>query len=482
MKLSFFAFPSFIILLSYALRETLTNINEFNSWQHMLLLLDTLLAFTWLGFASLLNRLIRVFLWENLGRKILQRSPPQLLIQLGNFIVYLIVISLIISHVYEKSVGSFWAASGALGVVVGLALRNLIMDTFSGLALQMERPFKVGDWIRVYTRMGEFTGRVEDTNWRATRLWKTDRSVIVIPNSTITTTVMENLNGEDQVGRFELMFELDYKVPTEKAIRVLNAALIESIGDKGPLASPAPKVRLDSIGEYGMTYLARYYLDPNKVSPSKARHTIYVNTCEHLKGAGLTLAFPKYDIFTARMPWRQQDWDYNKDRARLLAYIDLFKYLEPYELEFIANRAELLELKPNRNVIVQGEKGDSMYVVSEGLLDVYVEFPDTEKPVNVARLSPGAFFGEKSLLTGEPRSATIVSATPVVMCRISSECMRELIVAKPKLAETVSEAVALRDIHNREHYEELSLQERKKLVADEAASFLNRMKQFFSFS
>jgi small-conductance mechanosensitive channel/CRP-like cAMP-binding protein len=442
-------------------------------------IIQGVLTVIWLTIGFIINRLIKVLIWDSIIEPLVARTPPKLLIQLGNFIIYLIIISVIIGVVFEQPVTSFWTASGALGVVIGLALRNLIMDTFSGLALQMERPFYTGDLITVYARNGEFTGRVEDTNWRSTRLWRADRSRIVIPNSLITTSVMVNLDNPDPVGHFELKFTLDYKVPSDKAVRVITAALIESIGNKGPLADPAPKVRIDSIGEYGIVYLASYYIAPTDVSPSKARNTIYHNVLKHLKRAGITLANPKQDIFMARMPWRHEDWDYGKDRSRLLGRIDVFKSLSAEEHDFLADQAKIIEVSKGETIITQGDQGSSMFVLGEGMLDVMINDDKSDEQIKVARLTPGAFFGEKSLLTGERRSASIVSVTESILCEIDAESMKQLFNEKPQVMQTLSKEVIQRDMKNKSQFNNVSRKEQDQFIAAETDSFMSKLTRFF---
>lgn len=170
----------------------------------------------WLTGAWLFNRLLTLAFWNGLVGHALGRNPPRLIIQLGGVIVFLVAISGIVRFVFGESVTAIWATSGAIGLVVGFALRNLILDTFSGLAIHLERPFKVGDWINCHTRMGPYIGRVEETNWRTTRLWTTGRNILIVPNSYLTTTLITNFSMPGTAARFEMDFVLDFSVPTER--------------------------------------------------------------------------------------------------------------------------------------------------------------------------------------------------------------------------------------------------------------------------
>jgi len=103
------------------------------------------------------------------------------------------------------------------------------------LAIQMDRPFKVGDFINCHNRFGEtFIGRVEETSWRTTRLWTTDRNLVIVPNSYITSTIVTNYSLPESVARFELDYTLDFSVPSDRAIRIFNAALLDSVAQRGP--------------------------------------------------------------------------------------------------------------------------------------------------------------------------------------------------------------------------------------------------------
>jgi small-conductance mechanosensitive channel len=434
--------------------------------------------FVWLSAAWLFNRLVTLIFWQGIVGHALGRNPPRLIIQLGGVIVFLLAISGIVRFVFGESITAIWAASGAIGIVVGFALRNLILDTFSGLAIHMERPFKVGDWITCHTRMGNHIGRVEETNWRTTRLWTTSRNIIIIPNSYLTTTLITNFSMPETQARFEMDFVLDFSVPTERAVRILSAALISTIGPKGPLASPAPKVRVNGTTEYGVQYRLRYFLEPADVSPSKARNTITQAVVKHITQAGLTLSYPRRDLFLARMPWRHKTWSYVKDQVHQLGGISLFKGLSDEDLEFIANHMSLHELNEDSVIVKQGDQGSSMYILAEGLLEVLIDQPDGTQ-IKVADLAPGTFFGEKSMLSGEPRSATIVCAAESIVCEITKVCMASLLERKPELAETLARAVVERDMHNELALSRATKEEVDQKISSVVGLLVSKIRGFF---
>ncbi len=433
----------------------------------------------WLAGAWLFNRLTTLIFWDGFVTRLLGRAPPRLSIQLGGIIVFLLAISGVFHFVFGQSVTAIWAASGAVGIVVGLALQQLILDMFSGFAIHLEQPFKVGDWINCHTRMGDYIGRVEETNWRTTRLWTTSRNIVIIPNSYLTTTLLTNYSMPDTSARFEMDFVLDFSVPTDRATRILSAALASTIGPKGPLSSPAPKVLVDGVTEYGVKYRLRYYLLPENVTPSKARNTITRAVLRHINQAGLTLSYPRQDLFLARMPWRHKNWSYAKDQITQLGAISLFAEFSKEDLAFIAKHMSVHELDEKTVIVRQGEQGDSMFILAEGLLEVLINQPDGSQ-IKVADLAPGTFFGEQSLLTGQPRSATVLCVAESIVCEITKNCMTNLLERKPDLVESLGRAIIGRDMLNELALSRATKEEVNLEVSSVLDEVVSKIRNFFS--
>jgi branched-chain amino acid transport system substrate-binding protein len=130
---------------------------------------------------------------------------------------------------------------------------------------------------------------------------------------------------------------------------------------------------------------------------------------------------------------------------------------------------------PGTQVISAGDAGQSMFLLSEGLTSVLVKGEDGE--VDVATLRPGDFFGEMSLLTGEPRSATIMTLSETVAFEIDKEDLLPLLDANPDAAEMLAIAVADRRLASAEG------SKKREVIAAEKASLagkiLKSMLRFF---
>ena len=129
--------------------------------------------------------------------------------------------------------------------------------------------------------------------------------------------------------------------------------------------------------------------------------------------------------------------------------------------------------------MVQGEPGDSMFILSEGLLQAYIHPEVGEKQICVGQIEPGEFFGEMSLLTGENRSATVVASTDAVAHEITRDHMTELLRRRPSVAQTLSRVVAERRMEISESLAATPDEDRVQRAASLADQIMDRMRSFF---
>lgn len=113
-----------------------------------------------------------------------------------------------------------------------------------------------------------------------------------------------------------------------------------------------------------------------------------------------------------------------EERSRLLSFFTLKKY------------------EGGEVVVKEGEKGKKMYFIQSG--EVEVSTKGDGKKVSLARLGPGDFFGEVSVITKRPRTATITALTDTELAEISQEALKEAIAAHPEIEETLNEYIQLR--------------------------------------
>jgi small-conductance mechanosensitive channel len=428
--------------------------------------------------ATFITKILNIFLWESYQEKQKVVRIPNLLKQGVNVIVYTATIFIVLKLVFQVSISGLLTATGAMGVVVGLALKEIISDIFAGIIISLDRTVKLGDWVKLEIRANsEKIGFIADMNWRSVHLITSENVLIIVPNSLISNSLISNLSMPDHNKEMELTINFDFEVSSDRVIRVINAALFQT---KEILQDPEPKVRISKVSYLGVEYKVKYWIEVSSIGPGKARGCVLKNVMYNLSQAGMTMSYPKSDVFTATMPVR--NLDIRKDRFELLRRIDLFNSLSPDEIAILAAGLKEIDLKKGEFIIRIGESGSSMYILVEGLLNVVIIDPKDNTEINVAQLKPGSFFGEMSLLTGEPRSASIWGVCDSVLFEISKDSITELLAHTPEIAETFSHKITEMKLKNEYVFLHKHDAEKEHSQDKLETSILSKIKKFFNLS
>lgn len=384
--------------------------------------------------AWLCFRLLDVCLWWAMVERRTGRAAPRLLVALLRVVVTVLVICLIVSYVFDQPLTGLLVSSGVVGIVLGFALQKTISDFFSGIALNVERSFSIGDWIE----LDGVTGMVTEINWRATHLITLDKVTVVVPNSFLAEHRMLNYSTPRASFRAHVAIALEYGVPVPDARRVLLAA-VRSV--PGVLDRPDPDVLVKSFGADGIEYDIRFYISGYS-ELTRMISAVSESVNHHLYQAGLSVPFPKRDVYHAPMPPRELDR--RSDRTTLLGRIDLFDGLDEECRSHLCNGLTERRYRAGDRIVRQGDSGSTLFLVVDGLLDVRVD--DGDQSSTIARIEPGGFFGEMSLLTGEPRAATVVAVVDATLYELDQQTMTPIIQKQPRIAESLSEMLAKRQL------------------------------------
>ena len=151
----------------------------------------------------------------------------RLFADLASVFVYVVALVGIMDTVLKQPISAVLATSGVLAIVLGLALQNTLADVFSGLAINIERPFGAGDWITV---TNEVEGQVIEINWRATRIRTSSNDLIVIPNSVVAKAIVTNHRRLNDAHLCTIGIKIDHSVSSTRVIEALQAAASGSPG------------------------------------------------------------------------------------------------------------------------------------------------------------------------------------------------------------------------------------------------------------
>jgi small-conductance mechanosensitive channel/CRP-like cAMP-binding protein len=435
----------------------------------------------WVSGAFCLVRLVNVFFWDRLVSRSLGQPVPRLLKEFFALFIFSVALAGIVGVVFDQSVTAILATSSVFGVVLGLALRPIILDAFMGLAINLDRSYRIGDWVEVHTVNFKtpIFGRVAQINWRTTHIVQRNKTEVILPNSSMGVLPVTNYSMPDHVARFETSISLDFSVPPERALRILLAGVKAAIGKRGPVEEPAPSVLLGEATEVGIRYRLRWYQQVDQISPGMCRHTVMQSVLEHLHKAGLTPAYHKHDIFHAPMPERNLNIIEQRGLIALLSQVDLFeKSLTSDEVKELARSLRMHFFKAGETLIRQGESADSMFILAEGLASVSIE-DDKGEHVKISQMVPGEIFGEMSLLTGEPRSATVVAQTDMVTFEISRATMQTILAGRPEAVHLISTVMAERKLRSSRALTSHSEEEHATRKQNLHSQLLDKIKHFF---
>lgn len=156
------------------------------------------------------------------------------------------------------------------------------------------------------------------------------------------------------------------------------------------------------------------------------------------------------------------------DIPSLLAGVPIFRSFSSEQLAEVAERTSMVEFAAEESILELGDAGQALYVLVEG--EVQVVYPSRAEPVELARLGPGDFFGEMSLLNERPRSATVRTTRPTRALKLEKRAFQELLQSSPPMALTLLEVLSVRIRNADEQISDLSDQ----ALRDPLTGLLNR--------
>ena len=396
----------------------------------------------WLSAAFLINRLVGVLFWDGFIGRLSDRPVPRLPRDLTAMVLFSVAVLAIISTVFQRDVTSMLAASGVLGVIIGLALRTVILDLFMGLAIPLERPFKIGDWLMIHQNRVEthIIAEVIEINWRTTRLRTTRNNMVVVPNSKMGDTIVTNYMEPKPHFRIDLDFIIDFEVPSERVLRVMTAGIKAVADGEGILEDPAAEVRIKDSTLEGAEYEVRFFILPAKISPNEARHVVNRSVLEHLIHSGITPAHAKEEIFLQRRERRALDASLDEDLYQLLTRTELFRKLNAAEFAAVFREMRKRDLAEGETLYAQGDAGDSMFICVEGLLASAITVRG-QGEVKVETLRAGQHFGEGSIFKATSRSTTVTAEADSLVYEIERHVIEPLLDVRLDLREQLQKGL-----------------------------------------
>jgi small-conductance mechanosensitive channel/CRP-like cAMP-binding protein len=400
-------------------------------------------------------------------------AVPQLVRDLGAWVAVVGGMLLAAEWFYGLDWKAIALPSAVISAVLGFALQDVLKNVFAGLALQTERPFDIGDWVVVD---GE-PRRVLEMSWRTTHLRNSLGVDFREPNANLVAARVTHLGDGGRAVGFAVHVGVAYGAPPllVKASLERAAASVAEV-----VAEPPPQALVAQFGESAVDYELRYWSHAVQ-SVARVRDAVLSRVWYQLHRDGWSIPFPIRTVQVESAARAERDraaWRAGRAEA-LLARTDLFAALDPEVRGRLAGAAALRYYDNGEQLVAEGEPGDSLLLVSRGSVLVSKsggELGTTR--VTLAVLHEGSYFGEMSLLTGAPRSATVTAEGAVEAFVLDRAALAPILESDPAIAETLSKVLAERTAATAARIED-KREARRQAGASDHLGLLGRIRSFF---
>ena len=349
-----------------------------------------------------------------------------------SIIIYVVAFFVVFNSQYpDVNLAALFTTSTILGVVIGLALQDTLGNLFAGLAIQADQPFQIGDVISV---PGKGAGAVENISWRGVQIRTFQNKLIVISNSVLGKEAIEiaprdNLNA--RIVNFSTLYS-DSPAATIQTVR----EVVRQIENVSPKIRPI--VRIKNLGDSGLEYEIKYWLeDYTKYNDTDAQ--IRQRVWYAFQREKIQFAYPTRTLHVETKTQENVFFETNDEIYERLSDVSIFAPLSDEETKRLADNALLRVFAPDEAIVRQGQPGHSMFVVNRGAVSVEIKEAGASKILR--NLREGDFFGEMGLLTGQPRTATVIAREETEVLEINNLCLKPILEDNPELVKTLSQII-----------------------------------------
>ncbi len=376
----------------------------------------------WLTGARLLSMVLDTLLLPKTWRR------QRLFEDVFGALAFLAAVVASLAFVLELPVRGLVATSGALAIVLGLAIQSTLSDVFAGIVINTTEPYEVGDSVSI----DGVDGKVLEMNWRATHLLSGEGNIVIVPNAVAAKAKITNSSRPAALNGVTITLEITLEARPGVVLEALNRAL-KSV--RAVLADPAPYASVKSAGTQSLQYQATAYVD-DASKKLAVTNELYDLSYRHLLAAGV-------DMRPIGAPYANDVLAAPHDtRISLLRRVDLFATLSPDELARLAPCLSRHEHDPGEVLITPETVPDSLSIVDSGVLSSIAHEATGE--VEIGRLGPGETVGEGGVLAGLSARVKITTLTDAVIYRLKKNDLTPVLKQNPDVARLMCQLVTQR--------------------------------------
>jgi len=392
----------------------------------------------WIIPAFLLNIAADRFLWIPLEEKT-GRTIPKNAKRFLATVIYVLAIFGIVAFVFNQKLTSLLATSGMFAMIVGLAIQVNISNVFAGIAINLDRPFRTGDWVII----GNFEeGIVVDITWRATRVRTRNGCILSIPNSEASESAIHNFSYPDDKYWQYFTIHVDPVHDPERVKKILvDAAMaVESV-----LHDPPPTSRYLGLNE-DMTKQSKFWASNFLISVcvkdygSKFIHNeaVWTSVMKHLKNAGIEPITKRADIkiLDAEKACLIKKTDTNGILKKIDLFAPFIHEIEPYLDSLMTKKY----YKAGESIFKANDPSSFFIIIAEGVVSLR-ETEENNKYNEIKRLTIGNYAGELSFFTGIKHEYSCIAVSDTFVFQISKNDLLPLFQDRPEIIKHICNTI-----------------------------------------
>jgi len=329
------------------------------------------------------------------------------------------------AYVLDLPVSGLLATSGALAIIVGLAIQSTLGDVFSGLVLNATQPYHLGDWVSI----DNIEGKVVEINWRATHLLNAQGNLVVIPNNTTARAKIINSSRPSELHGVNVTIEVTPEARPKAVIEALGRAIK---GCQAALPNPPPSVVVKHAGTDSIEYEMTCYV-ATMANKLVAANQLFDLAHRHLTAADISLR----SLSVPRTLPPSVD-----RRTRLLSTVGIFQAVGTDELMQLSQRLSRHEYATGQVIVASSDITDYLLLVDSGVLSVHT-LRDGQ-PAEINRLGPGDALGEPGVLAGIAMDVTVEAVTDAVLYRLDKADLTPILQSRPEVGTQMCQLLSQR--------------------------------------
>ncbi len=334
----------------------------------------------WISLAFTVNASLNRFVWNGVLSDNGVRRIPKLLTDGASLLVYGSAVLIVLHYVYDQSVVTIMATSGALAFIVGLSAQSTLSQVFAGFSLNVTKSLRIGDYVEI----DDIYGRVYEINWRSVSLLNPHTgSLYIFPNSEVANKIILNFNEPTELFKYFLKFHVEYSASPELVISTISKALEKS---KYVRRDPKPDFNILGFTDLGMEYRVRYYFDGDDPWWD-AQNEMCMAIWSSLRRKGIRLSIDRHKLLSGdeqdANPWKFDNITRPDDNlSEAFAKDAILGLFSSGQREQRVSSARYVDYTPPDCVYTEGDPCDTVYYIADGEFSVL----QTQKDASEAKI------------------------------------------------------------------------------------------------